>query len=390
MRRNAVWLIVAIAFVGCSDKAKPNGDPVRGSLHAATGYLIDAQQPDGAWRSDTDGTMRDGPTLTAHTAKLMFHLQWYDDRTGASYRAACDYLLSVDPNDTRLEYPVYTASQVCMALSITHQWPEPWRQLLMRYRLDEQHGWQPDDAGYGGWTDRGLPTKRADAINGNAAGSGANLSSTLFAVGAILKTGWGDDPELDVALAFVKQCQNYNDRVTAHDDGGFFFGPDAIDRSKAGATETDGGRRARSDAPATTDGLRALIRLGLPRDHPRVVVARRWLLDRFTVDTVPGEFAPDRERERDAYYYYYCWSLAHAMMAVGESRVIEHNGRKIDWPAELAAALIERQHTDGSWSSDNPLAKENNPLVATPFAAAALAICHRYLTPGTPANPGDP
>lgn len=390
MRRSFAFLVVTIALLGCDDKVVPPNDPIHESLRRATGYLIDTQQPNGTWRSDTDGTMRDGPTLTAHTAKLMFHLQWYDDRAGKSYEAACDYLLSVDPSKQRLEYPVYTAAQACMALAHSNSDSDRWRNLIMSYRLDQAHGWRPDDLAYGGWTDRGLPTKRADVSAGDAAGSGANLSSTLFAIGAILKTQWGHDPALDAASAFVKRCQNYAEPgspPTVLDDGGFFFGPDMIDRSKAGAIDSGRLMRARSYAPATTDGLRALIRLGLPRDHPRVVVARRWLLDRFTVDTVPGEFSPDREGERDAYYYYYCWSLAHAMMALGEPRIIEHNGRKFDWPAKLAAALIDRQHDDGSWSSDSPLAKEDNPMVATPFAAAALAICHRYLAPGAPAEP---
>ncbi len=49
---------------------------------------------------------------------------------------------------------------------------------------------------------------------------------------------------------------------------------------------------------------------------------------------------------------------------------------------ELAEELLRRQRPDGSWSNHYTDAMEDDPLIATPFAAAALAIGSRVLTQG--------
>ena len=62
----------------------------------------------------------------------------------------------------------------------------------------------------------------------------------------------------------------------AFDDGGFFFIPNDPGQNKAGPAGTDrhGRQRFRSYGTMTADGLRILIRCGLPATHPRVVAAR--------------------------------------------------------------------------------------------------------------------
>ncbi len=74
--------------------------------------------------------------------------------------------------------------------------------------------------------------------------------------------------------------------------------------------------------------MRALLRCGLAADHPRVRAARAWL---------------------------------------------EQESRRIDWRQELAEALLQRP--DGSWHNDHSFLKEDDPLIATTLAAAALANC---------------
>jgi hypothetical protein len=125
----------------------------------------------------------------------------------------------------------------------------------------------------------------------------------------------------------------------------------------------------------TCDGVRALLACGLPPDHPHVVAARRWLEKHFTVSSNPGDFERDREVIRDATYFYYCWSLAHALTRL---QIDEIHG--VDWREALANELISRQRDDGSWINGFTDTKEDDPLIATPFAAAALAICREGLT----------
>ncbi|MGP0062947.1 MAG: hypothetical protein ACLQGP_05000, partial [Isosphaeraceae bacterium] len=151
-------------------------------------------------------------------------------------------------------------------------------------------------------------------------------------------------------------------------------------RNKAGAAGTDrqGRLRYHSYGSATADGLRALLRCGLPKDHPRVVAARRWLEAHFSASFHPGTFESAREGDRDATYFYYVWSVAHAFRALGIAE-IRVDGQRVAWAESLARELIRRQRDDGTWTNRFTASKEDDPLVATSFAAGALGICRTVL-----------
>jgi hypothetical protein len=209
----------------------------------------------------------------------------------------------------------------------------------------------------------------------------SNISATIYALGALRSAGVPvTDPAYTDALQFVLRCQNFCDDPTKSDerfdDGGFFFQPNDAATNKAGVAGTDrhGRTRYHSYGSATCDGVRALLACGLALDHPRVVAARRRIEKDFTVRTNPGTWAPDRESIRDATYYYYCWSLAHAMRRLNIHEIDTSEG-KIRWAEVLADELIRKQQADGSWKGTHADAKEDDPLVCTPFAAAAVRIC---------------
>jgi squalene-hopene/tetraprenyl-beta-curcumene cyclase len=223
-----------------------------------------------------------------------------------------------------------------------------------------------------------VPTSRTSPHVIGPRTADADLSSTLFALGALGIAGVpASDPAIVKALVFVQRCQNYSEGTqTAFDDGGFYFTPTDPVRNKAGSPGTDSTGRPRfySYGSTTADGLRALVRCGLTPGHPRVQAARTWLEKHFSTTTNPGTFEPVREGEREATYYYYCWSLAHAFRSLGVVR-IERDGRTIDWAGELSHALIGRQREDGTWINRFSASKEDDPLIATPFAAGAIGLC---------------
>jgi squalene-hopene/tetraprenyl-beta-curcumene cyclase len=194
-----------------------------------------------------------------------------------------------------------------------------------------------------------------------------------------------EDPAIRKALTFVERCQNVaaDDRAgdPRFDDGGFFFTTTDPVRNKAGIAGKDrlGRTRYHSYGSATADGLRTLLRCGLAKDHPRVVAARGWLERHFSATSNPGTFEPAREVDRDATYFYYTWSVAHAFRALGVAE-IQSNGQRIAWAEALASELIRRQRNDGTWSNRFTASKEDDPLVATPFAAGALGICRTLLS----------
>jgi hypothetical protein len=118
-----------------------------------------------------------------------------------------------------------------------------------------------------------------------------------------------------------------------------------------------------------------------------VVAARNWLTRNFAAAHNPGAFADDRAVLQDATWYYWTWAASHAFLASGLQRFPSRAG-PIDWPRTFARELLARQRSDGSWANHFTDAKEDDPLVATSWAAAALAI-GRAMTSGRSDMPGD-
>ncbi|MBI1745879.1 MAG: hypothetical protein HYR55_04730 [Acidobacteria bacterium] len=368
---------------------------------SAAQFLVKAQSSDGAWRSATYGIMRDGPSLTPLVLSSLFFLPQTREKFQDAFQKGTEYLIALVGSDGSVNgtgggfpYPVYTAAGASWALALGapserhRQAQMAWLAYVKERQLTEALGWEASDPEYGGWGYAiGLPrkTELGSSKNGLAA---ANLSSTVFALGALRAADTpAADPSYQKILTFVKRCQNYTedpDEVDHDfDDGGFFFAPNDLIKNKAGLAGKDrlGRRRFSSYGSMTADGVRALRHGGLAADHPRVMAARQWLEQNFAVHTNPGNFSSDREVFRDAYYYYYVWSVSHAFMHLGLREIVTSKGRLL-WPAALAAELIARQQANGSWINRYTDAKEDDPLVATPFAAAALAICRRMLVGG--------
>ncbi len=255
-----------------------------------------------------------------------------------------------------------------------------WLAYLRGRQLNEALGWQPADAEYGGWgyaldkPRKPAPGRPKELLHES------NLAATVFALAALRSAkAPANDPAYSHALVFVKRCQNFSDEKAAadpkFDNGGFFFMPGDEAQNKAGAAGTDrfGHVRMRSYGTMTADGVRALLRCGLTEDHPRVVAARHWLERNFSAAHNPGEFPVDRAVLQDATYYYWVWAVSHAFLALRDERANTPKGT-VDWPTALAEELLARQRADGSWTNRYTDAKEDDPLISTPWAAAALAI----------------
>jgi hypothetical protein len=378
---------VAAGLAGCRSSS-PRADllgKIDRSCRAAARALIAAQSDDGSWRSPTYGVFRDGLTLTPTVLKAVTFGPDVPGAAEARHRGAT-FLVSrvrldgtIDDGPTGLVYPVYFAAATLLALSRTNvEGAEHaracWLAQLRRRQLIEPLGWDPEDSAYGGWGYAAEPSAKHPESGRHA--PDADLSSTLFAVGALRVAGvTAGDPAIEKALRFACRCQNFAEAGgydPAFDDGGFFFSPTDPVRNKAGTVGSDRSGRARfhSYGSVTADGLRALLRCGLTLDHPRVLAARNWLKRHFSATTNPGQFEPIREVERDATYYYYAWSTAHAFRTLGSEPA-----RGFAWAEALSKELIRRQLDNGTWANKYTASKEDDPLVATSFAAGALGLC---------------
>lgn len=380
---------LAAALLACGRTGPDLADRIDAAAARARAFLVAAQDADGAWRSSTYGALKDGLSLTPPVLKALLF-----SRGGPGERAAIERGLafvagavradgSIDAGPFGLVYPVYTASLAVILLTLDpgeerEEVRSAWLALLSRHQLTEDLGWEPTDAAYGGWGYALEPLVRSG--RGPEQAFDADISSTLFALGALRIAGVpSDDPRVRRARYFVERCQNWpaegEARDPSFDDGGFFFTPTNDLQNKAGTCGVDarGRKRYASYGSATSDGIRALLSCGLPRDHPRVAASLAWIERHFDPKSNPGRFEPAREAERDAPYYYGCWSLAHALVELGVVELATPRGR-LDWRAELSAELLARQGEDGAWRSRYGFVKEDDPLIATGFALAAIEI----------------
>jgi squalene-hopene/tetraprenyl-beta-curcumene cyclase len=367
------------------------------ALKRAADYFVGTQSKDGAWRSKTYGCFRESIDLTPYVMSALFFMPGGGAEARKAFRKGTELLLSrVDAGGkvdaSGVLFPVYTAASASRVVvlgnkDVRHRRAQKaWLDFLRERRLSGRLGWEPSDSAFGGWgfslavprkPEEGLPRERFFE---------SNLSATVFGIAALRSARVPkEDPVWGEILVFVRRCQNFaeNPRQAdpSFDDGGFFFIPEDPLQNKAGIAGCDrfGRRRFRSYGSMTADGLRALLRCGLPADHPRVRAARQWLEKRFTPKENPGVFARDREVLRNATYYYWSWAVAHAFLGLGLRTVRTREGT-VDWARALADELVARQRPDGSWRNPLTDAKEDDPLVAGPWAAAALAICRAVLT----------
>lgn len=392
--------IVLLAHAWLSPTCAAADPALRGridkALESAGGYLVSRQSDDGAWRSGVHGSFRDGTGLTPHVLTTLHFLASEHPPAADSVDRGLNFLLGLTnsdgiprPQTQQLTFPVYTMAQTSWVLGMCDRGRHPrielaWLARLRERQLNAANGWAPSNPEFGGWGySPAIPRKPAGEFGAFMVDS--NLSATLFAVGALrVARVPADDPLWSEALSFIDRCQNFSDdasrRDERFDDGGFYFMPGDAARNKPGAAGTDrfGRERYFSYGTMSADGVRAMLACGRPADHPRVVAARDWLIKHFDPTHNPGRFNPDRELVRESTYYYWCWSAAHAMARLKLQEIGSVHGR-IDWAEELAKEVLSRQRADGSWASSASAVKEDDPLVATPFAAAALVICHDHL-----------
>ncbi|MCE9519497.1 MAG: hypothetical protein K8R87_08095 [Verrucomicrobia bacterium] len=351
-----------------------DGDATRGAVR----FLVDAQSPDGAWRSKVRGVFRDGDALTPLVLRT---LQDLPEKTrphatmerGLRWMSNLTKKLQDSPEPwSGLRYPLFTA---CHAARLgmdagSTQW---WTDLLRRLQLSPANGWPDTDARSGGWSDAARPvrftnTEELPDLNN------PNLSATACALEGL--EGVANDKVRHGALAFVMRCQNF--RIDASfrdevDDGGFFFTLDDPIRNKAGVTLTDADdhRRFRSYGSATCDGLLSLVACGLPPDHPRIQAAIRWLQRNAGESPHPGNWPPARRAGAAGLDFYFAQAYAKSL------RWMDRSVPSLQaWCGEqrrlLTSSLLARQNTDGSWVNPEPESFEDDPLLATSFALRAL------------------
>lgn len=383
-----------------SNTSSPRLVPQRSPDEAlATGvaFLLGAQSPDGAWRSDLYATFKDGLALTPLVVGALQDaaLVGVEPTTAAAARRkGIEFLVkfaqpngSIDAGPDGIDYPVYTAAMAVKILSHAdgkdfQPARAAWLKYLKERQLTAKLGWKQDEKQYGGWGYCRVIPRKPEPNTFASPLIESNLSATTFALEA-LKAADELKPEIAQAAAiFVRRCQNclppmYSAVVPGKEflDGGFHFIYDDPVRNKAGLVEKekpDWPQLFHSYGSTTADGLRALALCGRETDIGEITAAESWLAKNFRADTHPGVYVKAQESNREAVYYYYAASVSKAMR---ENNIKTSNGT--DWAPALAMELAGRQEKNGSWVNHVELVRENEPLIATSNAVSALSRCKK-------------
>lgn len=206
-----------------------------------------------------------------------------------------------------------------------------------------------------------------------------DMSNTSFFIDALKAAGEDSSSEaVQKAVVFMSRAQNlpsqYNDQeyathVTRDDRGGFIYTPVGEGETKV---QIDGGKTPegglRSYASMTYAGLKSFLYAGLSQDDIRVQAAKDWISRHYDLQTNPGMGL------QGLYYYYHVF--AKALDANGERTIVDANGNKHNWRADLLDAFQTRQHANGSWTNEADRWYEGDPNLVTSYCLLALKYCH--------------
>lgn len=354
-----LFLMLALALAGCAPTPQP------AALHKAAGWLWSQQAADGGWHSHTYGLLRSGQSLTPFVLGALLDVpeDVYPQPRAAVDRAIAFIRAHTQPTGALgtaerdiPDYPNYATALAVSALCRARHagWQAQIAPMVVYLRLQqftEQNGWRPQDPAYGAWGMGG--ERRTPPDTGHV-----DLSMTRYVLDALRSAGVADsDPAYASARVFVERCQNFDPQRPGDGDGGFFFSTTEFDTNKAGQDR----EHFRSYGTTTADGVLALLATGHPLTDQRVAAAQGWLRAHHHDMAVPGFVGEAYQRWPRGLAFYYSATSARAFQAL-----------RVEAGSGVPEGLRHTQRADGSWVNAENLVKEDNPLIATPFAVRAL------------------
>ncbi|HLK68249.1 MAG TPA: prenyltransferase/squalene oxidase repeat-containing protein [Bryobacteraceae bacterium] len=345
--RRRYFLGVLMAQAACVRTAQT-------AVAKAARWLWKQQAGDGGWHSHTYGLLRSGQSLTPFVLDALLQVPSSEVPVPASQvdRAIAFIRRNTRPDGSLgmadpgiPDYPNYSTSLAVSAMCRAGrvELARPMVEYLRRHQFTEQDGWTKSDAAYGAWGMGGELRTPPDTGH-------VDLSMTRYVLEALRAAGIGDgDAVFERAGVYLSRLQS--------PDGGFFFSTTEFDTNKAGHD----GQRFRSYGTTTADGILALLATGRGPQDAGVMAARSWLAARHHDMAVPGFIGEAYQRWPRGLAFYYAAASASAFRAL-----------RIDGGKGVEEGLMRTQRGDGSWSNPENLVKEDDPLIATPFALRAL------------------
>jgi squalene-hopene/tetraprenyl-beta-curcumene cyclase len=338
------------------------------TVNRAIAFLRTTQSADGSW----DKERSPGITGVVLTGLLATGKLSPDDpmiERGLKYveglvNPKAGHIAGKDP---KVQLQNYVTSVNVMALNLANRQDRYSRVIgeaaafLKRLQWDEEEGKNPSSDFYGG--------------AGYDSQSRPDLSNTQFFLDALKAAGIpSTDPAYKRALIFVSRCQNlkgeHNDQPWAGkiNDGSFIYSPAAGGQTKSEPLP-DGSLPGYGSM--TYAGIKSMIYCGASKDDPRVKKALEWISKNYTTDENPG--MPKNRNQWGLYYYYH--TMAKCLSTLGTDVVVDAQGKKHDWRADITAALAKRQRPDGSWLNEQDRWMEGDPNLVTGYSLMAMGHC---------------
>ena len=378
----SLLLVAAVMLAMSAPSAKALDDATRKTGEQTISHAIDFlrknQNPDGSW------TPQPGPAITGLVLAAMLRSPDID-RHDKDAAEALGYILARQKPDGGIYdkgLRNYNTAICVMALAQAgkdHRDVAKAIQNSYKFFRDLQ------------WTDQTDPQgKKVSQAHPYYGGAGYNdashgrpdMSNTVMMLSALHDSGLSSkDPLYRDAMVYVSRCQGIaeNDMFAKEilQDGGFIYAT-SIDRDNIGIpqTRTDDSATERVanggeyEGPLPTygsmtyAGYMSYLYADLDRKDPRVVAARKWIAENYTVQSNP--------RMGEKSYYYYIHFMARALQANGEDPLEDAQGVKHDWRADIINALAKRQNEDGSWLNNQDKWMEGDKNLVTAYALIAL------------------
>lgn len=336
----------------------------------ASQWLVQQQQNDGAWHSETHGILKEGVAYTAFIIDALRELP--DDVISAEQLQEALLFLFNQTDESGavgqkgayvVEYPVYATAYTLknwkeLPISLDTTLSPILSSYLIGQQFNEARGINPDHPAYGAWGfgEQNLPQGEVGHID---------LSHSRRVLQALRSAGLPNaHPSWQQAAIFLNRLQNQ--------DGGFCSSTYTLGANKA----DDKSHNCVSYATATADGLLAL--LALPEaDSSAILLAANWLLANEDW-TRPSGITPNRAGNWDKVLFYYHLSVrAQAYEKMLQLGFLDNSQ---EWQQALITMLGEKQDSKGSfsnpWGAPN---KEDDPLLATALALRAVKAALRTL-----------
>ncbi|HLY11495.1 MAG TPA: hypothetical protein VKW04_19490 [Planctomycetota bacterium] len=389
----AVLSAVLIVTLGARPSvAAPQEDIVKKltDTYASAGdWIVSQQQDSGAWLS---GPADKAVPSAAFTGLMVAALGGAPASLKAKYKAAADkgvsYLISrtnadgsVGEGPTGTFVKTYATGIALMAFASVERTDKVANAIRGAQAYMKQNQLKEGkDIGGLGYGDESGPGRKAIA----------NLSTTGFGAEGMHASGLPQTDEFwQLVVKFVRKCQNNSEvnndpdfvaqlkakGLVVGDDGSLYYAPDPA-QLKVGTKKVADKESIAGYGAMTYDGIKTYLYAGLKKDSPEVKSAIDWVRKNYSVEVHPGfPFdAAQRQHLRGLYHYYLV--MSRALESYGENPFETFDGKKHDWPREIAEQLVKSVKEDKMWKNENPAWFEGDPLLTTSYV---LVTCNTLL-----------